>query len=243
MPFAAESYDARLSSSCTSRCSWSNCSRTPEFAIWLVVPAPPKPSSALYRRHDFRGCDTATVAAPTRRKTSRVRRKSDSKSSFSGRSTSSRGPDTSPSVSSPSSTEANIPEFSAILATHQEADESKRQRDDSEDRAKPSVSRRRGGPPKKMNSGRRRTTNAIHDFATVIGQHLSGLRTRKCSGQSLSKSSLEGGRPCVERKLEQEPVTDSTAVFVPRRPAVFVFGRKPGRRLFISWRTRILGSS
>ncbi|KAH8032001.1 hypothetical protein HPB51_022523 [Rhipicephalus microplus] len=222
MPFATESYDARLSSSCASRCSWSNCSTTPAFGIWLLVPALPKPSPALYRNPDLQGCDMATVATPTCRKASRMISKSDSKSSFSGRSTSSRGPDTSASVSSPSSTRANLPELLALLETHGKIDESKRQRYDSEDRTEASVSRRRGGPPKTTNSGRRRATNAIHGCATVIGQHVSGLRTRKCSGQSLSKSSLEGGRPCIEWKLEQQAVTDSTAVIVRRRRQVFV---------------------
>ncbi|KAL1479741.1 hypothetical protein MTO96_051609 [Rhipicephalus appendiculatus] len=157
--------------------------------------------------HRYLAASTNAIEAPTSRTeicqqslllgTNKRRKRKKLKSSFSGRAASRQGPHTSPPASSSSSTRANLPELFALLTMQQEADQDERQRDDSEDPTEPSVSRRRGGPLT-TSSGRKPRAECE---ARLRYRHrvASGLRARKCSGESLPKSSLEGERGRLER--------------------------------------------
>ncbi|KAH7942634.1 hypothetical protein HPB51_028684 [Rhipicephalus microplus] len=113
-----------------------------------------------------------------------------------------------------------------------EADQGKRQRDDSEVRTKRSVSRRRDDPPTTTTTSGR-TTKAKRDTRLHHSHRApaSCFRTRKCSWLSLSKPSLDEGRTFGKRELDPKDVADSTVVVVRRRREKFAFGRKPGRKL------------
>ncbi|KAH8037039.1 hypothetical protein HPB51_008463 [Rhipicephalus microplus] len=201
----------------------------------IVPRRPPSESGCQYRsqqspRH-VQDRDMSAVAATTHRTARKKRKRSESKSSLSGCVATSRGSDTSPPSSSLFSTPANLPELFALLVMEREADQGKRQRDDSVDRTKPSVSRLRGDPP--TTTTLVRTTKAKRD-ARLHQSHpaaASCLRTRKCSWLSLSKSSLEGGRTFDERMLKPKNVADSTVVVVRRKREEFAFGMEPDRML------------
>ncbi|KAH8032002.1 hypothetical protein HPB51_022524 [Rhipicephalus microplus] len=91
--------------------------------------------------------------------------------------------------------------------------------------------------------GERRVTNNIrlrHHHQAVA----SGLRTSKCSGRHrLSKTSLEGGRSCIERLLEPKAVADFTAVVMWRTREEFAIGSKPGRSRLTFRKTGVPASS
>ncbi|KAH8028837.1 hypothetical protein HPB51_019923 [Rhipicephalus microplus] len=92
----------------------------------------------------------------------------------------------------------------------------------------PTLLRRRHHGP-----AREKTSQNSSPFSRRNGKLIeavaSGLRTRKCSGhQRLSKTSLEGGRSCIERLLEPKAVAHFTARRV-ENVQVFAIGSKPGR--------------
>ncbi|KAH8037451.1 hypothetical protein HPB51_010006 [Rhipicephalus microplus] len=225
-----ESCDARSRSSSASWCSRPYRSTTPAFGIWLPVPNPPNPSPSLHRSLDLEDRDTPAVAAATRRE--ERKKTSESKSSSSGYVATSQGSDTSPPASSLFSTQANLPELFALLAMQRKAGQGKRQCDDSEDRTKRSVSRRRGDPPTTTaTSGRTTKAKRVTRLHQSPWAAASCFRTRKCSWLSLSKPSLEGGRTFDERMLEPKDVADSTVVVVRRKREEFAFVMEPGRML------------
>ncbi|KAH8009396.1 hypothetical protein HPB51_016102 [Rhipicephalus microplus] len=208
-----------------------NTNLAEDLALALSKARPPGP------RHANRRCSNAPQG-PEEEEEARK-----SKSSFSGRAPTNPGSDTSPLASARSSTRANLRELFDLLAMQREADQGKRQREDIEERTKPSVCRCRGGPPVTATLGRtpsdKRHTRLRHQHQAAAPS----LRTRKCSRQSLSETSLQGGRSCVEGLVKPTAATDSTAAVVWRTRQKLTVGSKPGCRRSTFRKTGLPGSS